>query len=368
MKPRVSDRAREPSDIVADPTRPKRRRNTFIAVGVAVVCGGILAGLVLWPKLHGGYTNPVLNHDAPDPSIIRGQDGFFYVYTTQSDWPTLTNIPVLKSSDLVHWSFVGDALPSLPHWATTDVWAPHIVRIQNRYVLYFAARQFGSAGFAIGAATSDTLAGPFRGRREPLVSGRGFVAIDPFVMTTPDDDNLLYWGSDGAPIRVQRLSGDGLSIRGRPRPVLYPSDREYEGLIEAPWVIHHGDFYYLMYSGDACCEPDPHYAVLVARSESPLGPFEPLGRPILEANDEFLGPGHNATIRDASGQEWIVYHAFDRDDITAQRQLFIDPIEWVDGWPRVNDGRGPSTTSTEVPHVFSAEEATRRLVGLEESG
>jgi arabinan endo-1,5-alpha-L-arabinosidase len=354
MNQRVSDRSPEPSDVAAGHPQPKRRRKTWVAAGVALFLGGILAGFVLWSKLHGGYTNPVLMHDAPDPSVIRGQDGFFYAYTTQSDWPTLTNIPVLKSSDLVHWRFLGDALPTLPRWATTDVWAPHIARIENRYMLYFAARQFGSAGFAIGVATSHTPAGPFRGLREPLVNGRGFVAIDPFVMTTPDDENLLYWGSDGAPIRVQPLSADGLSIRGHPKPVLYPSDREYEGLIEAPWMIHHGDFYYLMYSGDACCEPDPHYAVLVARSESPFGPFERLGRPILEANDEFLGPGHNATIRDASGQEWIIYHAFDRNDVTAQRQLLIDPIEWVDGWPQVNDGEGPSTTSTEVPDAFSS--------------
>jgi arabinan endo-1,5-alpha-L-arabinosidase len=368
MKLRVSNRSREPSDDVADRSQPKRRRSTYIAAGAAVVCGGILAGLVLWPNLHGGYTNPVLNHDAPDPSIIRGQDGFFYVYTTQSDWPTLKHIPMLRSSDLIHWTFEGDALPNLPRWVTTDVWAPHIVRIQDRYALYFAARQFGTAGFAIGVATSDSPTGPFDGEREPLVSGRGFVAIDPFVLTTPDGQNLLYWGSDGAPIRVQRLSSDGLSVRGRARPVLYPSRREYEGLIEAPWIIHHDDFYYLMYSGDACCEPDPHYAVLVARSESPFGPFVRLGRPILEANDDFLGPGHNATIRDASGQEWIVYHAFDRNDITAQRHLLIDPIKWVDGWPQVNDGKGPSTTSTEVPQAFSTEEAIRRLVGSGESG
>jgi arabinan endo-1,5-alpha-L-arabinosidase len=297
------------------------------------------------------YSNPVLAHDAPDPTIIRAEDGFFYVYTTQSNWPTLKNIPVLKSPDLINWTFEGDALPTLPRWATTDVWAPHIIRIGNRYMLYFAARQFGSAGFAIGVATSDNPTGPFEGEDEPLVTGRGFVAIDPFVMTTRDGHNLLYWGSDGAPIRVQRLSDNGLSVRGRPEPVLYPSDREYESLVEAPWIVQRGDYYYLMYSGNACCEPKPHYAVLVARSRSAFGPFESKGGPILEANDEFLGPGHNATISDASGRDWIVYHAFDRDDIASQRQLLIDPIDWVNGWPQINNGAGPSTTSTFVPDV-----------------
>jgi arabinan endo-1,5-alpha-L-arabinosidase len=326
-----------------------KRRVALIAVGIAIALAGTVVALVVRSGSSEGFSNPVLGHDAPDPSIIRGDDGYYYVYTTQSDWPTLTNIPLLRSSDLVHWSFRGDALPDLPRWVTTDVWAPHIIRIGDRYLLYFAARQYGTAGFAIGVATSATPEGPFEGRPQPLVSGRGFVAIDPFVMTTPERENLLYWGSDGAPIRVQRLSEDGLSVVGQPQPVLFPSDRDYERLIEAPWVVHHGESYYLMYSGDACCEPEPHYAVLVARAPSPFGPFQRLGTPILAANDDFLAPGHNATIRDASGRDWIIYHAFDRDDITAQRQLFLDPLEWVDGWPRVNDGEGPSSTSSQVP-------------------
>ena len=37
-----------------------------------------------------------------------------------------------------------------------------------------------------------------------------------------------------------------------------------------------GDFYYLFYSGDNCCGPKAHYAVMVARSRSATGPFETL--------------------------------------------------------------------------------------------
>lgn len=327
------------------------RRRGLLVAGITLLIVAIAGGWFINRESNAGYSNPVLAHDAPDPAILRADSDSFYVYTTQSDWPTLQNIPVLKSDDLVHWTFEGDALPDLPRWVTNDIWAPHIIRIQDRYALYFAARQFGTAGFAIGVATSDDPAGPFNGEPRPLVSARGFVAIDPFVMSTPDGEHLLYWGSDGAPIRVQRLSEDGLRLEGRPQPVLYPSTREYEGLIEGPWIVTHDDYYYLMYSGDACCEPDPHYAVLVARSRSPFGPFEKYSEPILEANEQFLAPGHNATIRDASGRDWIVYHAFDRDDITGRRQLFIDPIEWRNGWPQINGGQGPSSTASDAPEV-----------------
>jgi arabinan endo-1,5-alpha-L-arabinosidase len=303
-----------------------------------------------------GYSNPVLANDAPDPSIIQADDGLFYAYTTQSNWPTLKNIPVLRSEDLVEWEFVTDAMPDLPRWVTTDIWAPHITRIGERYAIYFAARQFGTAGFGIGVVTSDSPTGPFTGPRKPVVVGPRFVAIDPFVLRKSDGKALIYWGSNGAPIRVQRLSEDGTRVLGKAREVLQTSNAEYEGLIEAPWVVERDGFFYLMYSGDACCEPDPHYAVMVARSRSPLGPFEKYGEPILAANPSFLGPGHNATIEDASGRTWIVYHAFDRNDLTGRRGLYLDPIDWVNGWPQINAGRGPSTSSTEVPEIDSEED------------
>lgn len=299
------------------------------------------------------YSNPVLEHDAPDPSVIRAGDGDFYAYTTQSDWPTLVNIPILRSPDLLRWRFVKDAFPRKPRWVTTDLWAPHIHRIGDDYLLYYSARRFGSSGFAIGVARAPSPTGPFVDRGAPLLTGPRFTTIDPFVYTSPEGRHYIYWGSNSAPIKVQELSEDGMDVVGEPKAVLYPDESlEYESLVEGAWLVRHGDFYYLMYSGDACCEPDPHYAVLVARSRSPLGPFTRYeGNPILEANDSFYGPGHNATVADADGNDWILYHAFARGDVTAIRQLLLDPIEWVEGWPRINEGTGPSTTQDTAPAV-----------------
>jgi arabinan endo-1,5-alpha-L-arabinosidase len=38
-------------------------------------------------------------------------------------------------------------------------------------------------------------------------------------------------------------------------------------------------------------------------------------------------------------------------DFTNYRYLFIDPIEWVDGWPVINGGAGPSEGSATAPSV-----------------
>src|SRR3982751_6943364 len=63
------------------------------------------------------YQNPVYDSDFPDPTVIRASDGNFYAYATQTTvggvW---LNIQVARSADLLHWRFLGDALPVQPAW------------------------------------------------------------------------------------------------------------------------------------------------------------------------------------------------------------------------------------------------------------
>jgi arabinan endo-1,5-alpha-L-arabinosidase len=85
---------------------------------------------------------------------------------------------------------------------------------------------------------------------------------------------------------------------------------------------------------------------MAARSKSPTGPFEAFpGNPILEKNEAFLAPGHNAVIQDDAGHDWMLYHAYDLKDITSSgRVLMLDRIHWKDGWPVIHDGSGPSSS------------------------
>jgi arabinan endo-1,5-alpha-L-arabinosidase len=336
------------------------KRSVVIVVIVAVLTASAVAVSVLAASRAPAYVNPVLHNDAPDPTVIRADDGFFYAYTTQSyHGARFLNIPILRSSDLITWRLVGDAFPERPDWVVPgtdhgDMWAPHIALWDGTYYLFYSARSLDLGNMAIGVATSESPTGPFKDRGAPLITGeRGFEAIDPFAWEIPDGTKYVYWGSDRAPIRAQELSSDGMELVGDPVELLSPlRSEEYDNLVEGVWMMRHGPYYYLMYSGGACCGTDAHYAVLVARGSSPLGPFERHeGNPILEANEAFNAPGHHATIQDDAGQDWILYHAMDRDDVTNVRFLLLDRIEWVDGWPVVNDGNGPSSESQEAPVV-----------------
>ena len=324
------------------------------------------------------YSNPVLDADFPDPASLKAPDGFHYVYGTQGGGEGgMRNIQVARSADLVRWELVGDALPQKPEWAsrTQDFWAPHVHRAGGSYYLYYSAKPDAaltdeSRGLCLAVATSDRPEGPFRDIGRPLQCGSGFVNIDPMAYDDPaTGKRLLYWGSGFGPIKVQELAPDRLSFAPRSAPIdLIPvvkseNPDEYQRLIEGAWVIRRGGYYYLFYSGDNCCGPKAHYAVMVARSRSATGPFETLaaatGAPssvILERRGNWLAPGHNSVVEDEAGNHWMLYHAVDirrprakpENDVNTRRVMLIDRIVWRDGWPRI-EGDGPSSGPRPAP-------------------
>jgi arabinan endo-1,5-alpha-L-arabinosidase len=348
------------------------RRFLLNAIAAALLSGCVAPGA---PSSGAGtYANPVVDADFPDPAVLRAPDGVYYAYATQSGAPgAMRNIQVARSPDLVNWKVVGDALPAKPAWAakTQDFWAPHVLRDGGTYFLYYSAKPDAaltdeSRGLCLGVATADRPEGPFRDSGRPLQCGPSFVNIDPMAFDDPaTGKKLLYWGSGFGPIKVRELAPDRLSFAAGTTAVelVRPGTADYERLIEGAWVIRRGGWYYLFYSGDNCCGKDAHYAVMVARSRSAIGPFQTLAEAtgaansvILERRGLWVAPGHNSIVQDSSGRDWIVYHAVDSrrpranatDDVNTRRVMLIDPIEWKDGWPRV---AGPSEGPRPRPKV-----------------
>ena len=317
-----------------------------------------------------GYRNPVLDQDFPDPSVIK-VGGTYWAYATQTVLGNgqRINIQSASSTDLVHWTYGNDVLPTRPSWSNYvwNYWAPHVIHAadQSTYIMYYSAPA-DTSGMCIAIATSATPQGPFTDAGSPLTCGDSFDHIDPMEFDDPvSGKHYLYWGSAGAPISARELDATLMHFTATSTavPVLQPSGAPYESLIEGPWVIKRGDWYYLFYSGDACCGPNPHYAVLVARSTSPTGPYQKHGAAlgtdssaILTGDDRFKGPGHNAIITDAAGNDWIVYHAVDPNKPTlttggVRRPMLIDRIRYdANGWPYVEGGH-PSHANTTPPAV-----------------
>lgn len=324
------------------------------------------AGCASLPEPHAAaIVNPVIHANFPDPAALKAHDGYYYVYATQGEVDgKMHNIQVARSRDLATWERIGDALPLKPNWAskTQDFWAPHVSLHDGRYYLYYSAKPDialvdGKSGLCLAVATATSPVGPFTDIGKPLQCGDGFINIDPMAYDDPaTGKRLLYWGSGFGPIKVQELAADRVSFAQASKPVdlvdviKNEDSANYQRLVEGAWVTKHGGYYYLFYSGDNCCGPKAHYAVMVARSPNSTGPFETLAQKtgvqnsvILEADNRWIAPGHNAIVRDGAGRHWILYHAVDAnkprekdsDDVNSRRVMLVKEVEWVDGWPKV---------------------------------
>ncbi len=295
--------------------------------------------------------NAVIDHDFPDPTIITF-NGKYYAYATNSTVNGIyAHIQVAVSEDRTHWNYIGDALPEGASWGKSQFWAPHVTYdpALKQFIMYYSAQsKTDTLGKCIGVAFSEKPEGPFIDKGTPLISGKGYVNIDPFAMIDPQSGKkLLYWGSGKKPIKVQELNADWASFKLgiAPKPILSPSKSEpYSSLVEGSWVDFNGGYYYLYYSGDNCCGSNANYAVMVARSKLPEGPFERFGdynkkhtSVILEKNKEWLAPGHNSIFRDKKGNIYIAYHAIskNRNPDFKTRSMLIAPLVYKDGWPVV---------------------------------
>lgn len=286
------------------------------------------------------YTNPVVDYSLPDPSVIKGDDGYYYLYATED----IRNLPIHRSKDLVNWELVGTAFTdeTRPDFEPKGgLWAPDINKIGDKYVLYYSMSVWGGEWTCgIGCAVADTPAGKFNDCGMMFRSNGINVqnSIDPFYIED-GGKKYLFWGSFHGIYGIE-LSDDGLKVKEGAKPVQVAGDA-YEGT-----YIHKRDgYYYLFASIGRCCEGiKSTYTTVVGRSDKLFGPYlDKQGRSmsdnhhgvLIQKNESFVGTGHNSEIvTDKAGDDWMFYHAVKVSDPDG-RVLMLDKIVWEDDWPSV---------------------------------
>ena len=263
------------------------------------------------------YVNPIIRLDAPDPSVIKGDNNYYYLYATGER--------IYRSLDLVRWEFVRNVFDGKTRPSFVDVnsyWAPCITKQGNLYVLYFALSTWGGIDSAgIGVATASTPEGPFdiqNGNGKLFVSSEVGVknSIDPNYIEV-DGAKYLIWGSFYGIYGIE-LNSNGLTVKDINAKFLLAGT-----YFEASYIYKRGSYYYLFGSIGSCCEGDSStYQTVVGRATSFKGPYYSSdgGRMIdnsfdviLSGNSAFAGTGHNARIiEDKGGRTWMAYHAYIR--------------------------------------------------------
>ena len=296
-----------------------------------------------------------------DPVLAREGD-HYYVFSTGP------GITIYQSTDRVNWKRVGRVFETEPVWARSvapgfngHLWAPDIIEKDGRFYLYYSVSAFGKNTSGMGVAVSETL--------DPSSPDYGWVdqgmvlqsvpnrdhwnAIDPAIVR---DQNGGYWMSFGSfweGLKLVKLDSSltrlaepqvWYSLAKRPgNPDALAADPG-TGAIEAPFIFHKGDWFYLFVSFDLCCRKgDSTYKVMVGRSKTVTGPYLDRdgkamlnggGTLVIEGNDNWIALGHNAAYT-FDGQDWLVLHAYETADNYLQK-LRILPIAWDQGWPVVD--------------------------------
>lgn len=308
------------------------------------------------------YNNPVTHRSLPDPTVMRGDDGYFYLMATEDTH----NIPVMKSKDLVNWNYLRTAFTDATRpdyycehgWA---FWAPDVNKIGNNYVLYYSHGVWGHGDeCAIGVATSKRIYGPYSNSKVLFTSPEIGVnnSIDPCFFQDDDGKNYLFWGSFND-IYMIELSEDGLSIAEGAE-----KKKVAGGIMEAAYVFKHDKYYYLIGSAGSCCEgANSTYRLVMARSNKVTGPYvDKNGRAatgdnmseLLHRSAQVYGPGHCSEWQiDDNGDYWILYHGFQADNVDQGRVTYLDKVLWdTKGWPYIKNDI-PSVES-EVPYFATS--------------
>lgn len=287
-----------------------------------------------------GGDGPVFPFDFADPFVLRVGD-VYYAYSTNAG---AGNIQVIRSTDLRHWELLGNALPSLPAWATPNAtWAPAVLARTGFYVVYYTAPDAAAGLQCISSAVSFAPQGPYLDTSTaPLVCQHDLGgSIDPSPFVDAQGHAWLLWRSQGggsqrATIWSAPLTADGRGLAGSATALIEADQRWERGVVEAPAMVPEGAGEALFYSGNDW--NSRHYAIGRAQCAAPAGPCTKPGRaPVLTSHDAVAGPGGAELFTDPSGAQWMAYHAFAEPHVgyPASRLLRLARVRFVGGHPIV---------------------------------
>ena len=224
--------------------------------------------------------------NAHDPSIVKGDDGRWYVFSTDASAGDIhrCGVQVRVSEDLVHWDYLGIAFEDYETSCAEEIaaagldpgkhdglWAPEAVKAGDEWRLYYSASTFGSSRSVIGMTVSGSLTGPWEDKGIVIRSDANAVskpnAIDPCLFTDPSGRQYMTYGSFFGGIFLTALDAEGFA-EGEPVRIAGFRGCRAEGSYLI-WLPQTG-YYYLFLSYGSLSED---YNIRVGRSRTVEGPY-----------------------------------------------------------------------------------------------
>ena len=292
-----------------------------------------------WPP-SSTFGNPVLWEDLADGDIFRVGDTYYYTASTMHYSP---GAPILRSYDLVHWEYVGHAVPKLDFGSNAydlnggrayikGIWASAMnYRKSNGTYYWLGCIEFNRTYVYTATAVDGTWS-----KRSQINN----CYYDAGMLI--DDNDTMYVAYGNTNISVAQLSSDGLSQVKTQQVFASPSSI---GTLEGSRFYKRNGAYYIWVT-------HPANGQYVLKSTSgPFGPYT-AHQVLLNLGGPISGGGvpHQGGLVQTQNGDWY-YMAFE-DSYPGGRVPVLAPITWSsDGWPVVGTVNGAWGTSYPYPNV-----------------
>lgn len=276
--------------------------------------------------------NPIFPGWYADPEAVIF-DSTYWIYPTYSDeYDKQVFFDAFSSKDLVIWkkhSRIVDT--SAIKWAKRAVWAPAIIKKDNKYFLFFGANDIQSDKEygGIGVAVADRPEGPFKDYLgKPLIDKfhNGAQPIDQFVFQDKDGKYYIIYGGWGH-CNIARLKEDFTGFIPFEDGNIF-KEITPDGYVEGPIMFIKNNKYYFMWSEGGWTGPD--YSVAYAISDNIFGPFKREAKILQQDSTVARGAGHHSVICNLRTNQWyIIYHRRPLTETAANhRETCIEYLEF----------------------------------------
>ncbi len=268
---------------------------------------------------NGFYKNPVLFSDYPDPDAIRVGDTY---YMTCSEMNYM-GMRILASKDLVNWQVINRIYDRLPgkEFETMErygrgSWAPSFRYHNGVFHIYFCTPEEG-----LFVARAQDPAGEWTLTHIKAIAGW--------------EDPCPYWDREGrawlsrselgaGAIYLHRMNDEGTELLDEGR-IIFTGD----GAEGSKWYDHEDGGVLLLF-------PQGGTSMgwqMALRAPSMEGPFE--AKRVCKQGETWINGPHQGALLDTPDGEWWFMH-FSHVGV-AGRVVYLEPVTWVDGWPRIGD-------------------------------
>ena len=300
------------------------------------------------------YKNPIRRGFFPDPSICAVGEDYYMVNSSFIFFPC---IPISHSRDLVNWKIIG--------FAITDPKAAGLDELEGGRGYWAPDISYDNGTFYITATYRLNDTGPVY-RRQVVVSSdkpEGPYSAPVFIEEDGIDPSLFHENgrhymllNRGA--RLLELSSDCKRQISEAKLLYYGSQKHAP---EGSHLLKKDGYYYLFQAEGGT---GPGHRITVARSRTLFGVYEPCPyNPIMRQTDPEAAIqrcGHGKPVKTPDGSWYMVYlcgRTLDEKYSILGRETALDPITWTpDGWPLVNNLKGPSALQVRpLPEVSAGD-------------